>query len=171
MNHLEMGMDRETLQHLWHSVNKWGKTQQQRDEMFVVCYEAYHLKTQDKKINQATRQSYFAVLFRNACIDYLRMQSSRLKHEILISEMGEDWAEFRDIVSNVDNEMETEVYIKNFLNSLSDIDKELVEYLIEDTPYQKIADEMKIPLNTVKTRIHRCRIKWQKIPQLNCFGA
>jgi len=170
MNHLEMGMDKETLQHLWHSVGKWGKTQQQRDEMFVVCYEAYHLKTQDKEINCETKQAYLSVLFRNACIDYLRRQSSRLKYEILTSEMGEEWDEFRVISFNAENLMETKVYIENFLDSLSDVDRKFAEHLIEDTPYQDIADEMKIPVNTVKTRIHRYRAKWQKTPQLSCLG-
>lgn len=150
MNHLEMGMDKETLQHLWHSVGKWGKTQQQRDEMFVACYEAYHCKTQDKQINKETKQSYLSVMFRNTCIDYLRRHSKRLKREILMSEMESEWEILREISINTEDTTELAVCVDTFLASLTDLERQFAKYLMEDTSYQDIADELKIPIGTVR---------------------
>lgn len=169
MNHLEMEMDKETLNQLWSSVNRWSRTPQQRDELFVLCYEAYHFKTQDKRINKETKQSYLSVMFRNICIDYLRRHSKRLKREILMSEMESEWEILREISINTEDTTELTVCVDTFLASLTDLERQFAQYLMEDTAYQDIADELKIPVGTVRSRIYRYRARWQEIPQLQLF--
>jgi RNA polymerase sigma factor (sigma-70 family) len=155
-------MDEDVFQQLWSSVGYWSRNSQQTEELFAFCCEEYYLKTKDKKIIPETRAHYMSVLFRNSCITYWRKKLKRDKHEILATDMEEEHEELRNITVNTENTMDISMELELFLNSLSETERKFAEHLIEDTPYQEISEEMDIPINTVKTRIHRYRIRWAK---------
>ncbi|WP_291395781.1 RNA polymerase sigma factor [Acinetobacter sp.] len=110
-----------------------------------------------------------SVMFRNICIDYWRNHSKRIKREVLISEMEAEWETLREMSINTEDTTELTVCVDAFLASLSDLERQFAQYLMEDTSYQDIADEMKISVGTVRSRIHRYRARWQEIPQLQLF--
>jgi RNA polymerase sigma factor (sigma-70 family) len=162
-------MDVETLQMLLGSVRKWGKTKQQREELFTVCLEAYYLKLVDKSVDTRTFYNYVSVMFRNTCIDYLRTLQRRSK-EVLFCEMAEGFLNSNLRWGNPHDNTNIYVMFEEFDKTLSDDERKLVEMLMLDYTYEEIATELDIPLGTVKTRIFRYRAKWSKIPQLASLG-
>lgn len=169
LTHLDMEMDESTFKHLWSSVCRWGKNQQEREELFAYCYEKYYSRIPGKEILEDKKDSYMSVLFRNACVDYMRKKGIITKHEVLLLDLDGEWEDLRglsfDAFDQVET-METDMLTSNFLDSLFDTDRKIAQHLLDDTPYEDIAEELKIPMNTVRTKIHRYREKWRKIPQL-----
>lgn len=169
MTHRDLGMDEATFKHLISSVRKWGKNQQEREELFACCCEKYYLRTPGKNISDESRQSYMSVMFKNACVDYMRRNGNIAKNEVLLLDLEGGWEDLRGLSLDAFDQvgtMETDVLASNFLDSLSDIDRIIAQHLIDDTPYEDIAEELKMEYATVKTRIHRYRAKWMQNPQL-----
>ena len=171
MTHTDVGMDAETFNMLLASVNKWGRSQQDREELFTLCVENYYLKLPGKEVIGEKRKSYLSVLFRNSCIDFLRKNRSRLRYEILLSDMKDEWEELSLKTENPHEESLHIMVAENFLKSLNDVDRTFAIGLLDDVSYQELSDTLKLPLNTIKTRVHRLRKHWKQIPQLMDIGA
>lgn len=162
-------MDVKTLQMLFGSVRKWGKTQQQCEELLTLCIEAYYLKLADKAVDTNTFYNYVGVMFRNTCIDYLRTLQRRNK-EVLFCELTEGFLDLNQRWINPHDNTNIYVMFEEFEKTLNDYERTLVKMLLLDYTYEEIASELDVPLGTVKTRVFRSRAKWKQIPQLASIG-
>lgn len=164
-------MGRETFAHMCASARKWSSSLQEYEELLTLCCEAYFINMKGKEI--CNEDNYGSVVFRNACIDFLRQKSRRKKREILFTDMNEEWEELRKTALESHNfdEIDTCLMISDFYDNLSDIDKLFVDNLTDEVPYTELADKLNKPLNTIKVKIHRCRKRWCEIPQIQGFAG
>lgn len=161
MKRQDLGMTQKCWDSLWHSVGKWSRPNNY-EEMFTFCLEKYFL-SHSKDIEEDS-DSYYSVLFRNACIDFLRKQQRRRKFEVLMLDVDEsiDKSDHNECVDMMD----CSVLLSNFMQTLDDTDKTIVKALIDNTPYDELRESLDIPMNTVKVKVHRKRDKWTRSPQL-----
>lgn len=160
MKRQDLGMTQKCWDSLWHSVGKWSRPNNY-EEMFTFCLEKYFL-SHSKNIEEDS-DSYYSVLFRNACIDFLRNQQRRAKFEVLMLDADEqiDKSDHNECV----NMMEFSVLLSDFMQTLDDADKAIVKALIDNDSYEDLRESLDIPMNTLKTRVYRKRDKWARSPQ------
>lgn len=160
MKRQDLGMSQKCWDSLWGSVRKWSRPSN-FEEMFTFCIEVYFLRA--KNIEQDA-DSYYSVLFRNACIDFLRKQYRRSKFEVLLLDVDEpiDKSDHNECVDNAD----LSIMLSNFLRTLNEADETIAKALLNDVPYEELRETLDIPMNTLKTRVHRRREKWHNHSQL-----
>lgn len=160
-------MDYVTFQLLKFSVKKWGGNEQEREDMFWLCCENYHIKLAGKSLNDKTDHQYLSVLFRNSCIDVLRKKRQISRNEILYTDMREEWQELLSVTSNPFQDSDCNLLVEDFLQNTKDTEKVLAEALLDDVPYQEIVDKTKLNICTIRSKIHRLRHRWVKSERLS----
>ena len=100
---------------------------------------------------------------RNTAFDYLNKQD-REKNNMPTTSIHEDFAELKELPATMHNPEEDIINQQEYDKWLTNIEKLKDDYklvarmnLIDNFGYKEIADELGMPLNTVKTKIRRAK--------------
>jgi RNA polymerase sigma-70 factor (ECF subfamily) len=116
------------------------------DDLLQDCY-LHAFQRWDQFNGSGSRQAWIFSIARNVCIDFFRgrrKQTTTINNKIF-TEAG--------ITEDRDEEMES---IWNIINSTADEYREVI-YLrfAAELDYKEIAESLKIPIGTVRSRLHR----------------
>ncbi|MBP1309192.1 RNA polymerase sigma-70 factor (ECF subfamily) [Paenibacillus sp. 1182] len=119
-------------------------------EVMVRIYR--HIYKQDE--SKAKLMTWVTQIAKNLCIDYYRKRY----HQVLL--LGDD-----ELTLQSNEKMETQmekaefsIELLNALDTLSEKHREVfIMRHLHDKSYDEIANKMKLPLNTIKSIIHRSR--------------
>ena len=106
---------------------------------------------------------------RNTAFDYLS-KHDREKNNLPTTSIHEDFAELKDLPATMHNPEEDIINQQEYDKWLTNIEKLKDDYkavakmnLIDNFGYKEIADELGLPLNTVKTKIRRAKAQLLKM--------
>ena len=106
---------------------------------------------------------------RNTAFDYLS-KHDREKNNLPTTSIHEDFAELKDLPATMHNPEEDIINQQEYDKWLTNIEKLKDDYkavakmnLIDNFGYKEIADELGMPLNTVKTKIRRAKAQLLKM--------
>ena len=151
------------------SVNKWARSDQDREELFTLCCENYFFRTANKEIKKDTEYLYLSVLFRNTCIDFLRKKSRVEKYEFLSSDLsceGLSKSEFESFVEPSFDpyiESNSKLFMEHFLANLSDSDSKVIKGLLVGDSYKELSGAINSSINVIKWSLFRYRRKLRNI--------
>ena len=150
------------------------KTQDLQDVYQDSLLKSYHsAHTFNREVNERTLTSWFLKLFKNKCIDYGRRKGMKIKYVSLdicdresdssanffhprTNETPEDVATYNE---------ERELLGKNLLRLSEGSRNILVRAYYQGQNYDQIAQDLRIPSGTVKSRLNRARKDLKQIIQ------
>ncbi|MBP1996775.1 RNA polymerase sigma factor SigW [Paenibacillus eucommiae] len=101
---------------------------------------------------------------RNVCIDLLRKKRPVASLDAEFSDADDDYSFYSKIASEESSpehlvlQSETEEHIRKSINKLSDKYKSIIMlYYLQELSLQEISEKLRLPVTTVKTRLHRGR--------------
>ncbi len=110
---------------------------------------------------------------RNTAFDYLSRQN-REKNNMPTRSISEDFAELKELPATMHNPEEDIINQQEYDKWLTNIEKLKDDYkavakmnLIDNFGYKEIAEELDMPLNTVKTKIRRAKAQLLKMMDLS----
>ncbi len=110
---------------------------------------------------------------RNTAFDYLSRQN-REKNNMPTRSINEDFAELKELPATMHNPEEDIINQQEYDKWLTNIEKLKDDYkavakmnLIDNFGYKEIAEELDMPLNTVKTKIRRAKAQLLKMMDLS----
>lgn len=137
----------------------------QKEDVEDICLESFQ-----KAFSQITTynpeykfSTWLYRIARNTAFDYLN-KHDREKNNLPTTSIHEDFAELKELPATMHNPEEDIINQQEYDKWLTNIEKLKDDYrivakmnLIDNFGYKEIADELGMPLNTVKTKIRRAK--------------
>jgi len=125
------------------------------------------------KVETETAGAWLARVTRNACYDHLRSQRSRRK--LFTEGLNEEMSTASDPGPRPDAGLVTWDVARHLKRALAELDEPyrsiVVLREVRELKYEEISEVMEIPLNTVKTYLHRARRKLrEKLREVHCHA-
>lgn len=126
-----------------------------------------------EKVDPASATAWLARVTRNACYDHLR--SRRSHHRVFQEGLEGPAAQAPDPGGNPESAARGWDVSRHLQRALAELDEPyrsiIVLREIQGYKYQEISDTLKIPLNTVKTYLHRARRALrEKLEEVHCYA-
>jgi RNA polymerase sigma-70 factor (ECF subfamily) len=118
----------------------------QADDLLQDCYlRAFQRWGQFN--GTGSRQAWIFAIARNVCIDFIRSRRQ------LKSDLNDEISVWQETKIHSDEKLES---IWNVINSLADEYRQVIYLRFSaDLDYKEIAESLKIPIGTVRSRLHR----------------
>lgn len=135
------------------------------DDAFMKVYNSMHLFDESK----SSFKTWVYNIASNATIDYLRKKKVQTVSMYGVPDNEEDNVHVMDFASSDENPLESFITkesrskVDSALEKLPDTQAAMLKYVIDGYNYQDIADELEIPLGTVKGSIHTARVRMREI--------
>ncbi|MCK4596357.1 sigma-70 family RNA polymerase sigma factor, partial [candidate division WOR-3 bacterium] len=125
-------------------------------DTFVRCFKSLDSFDQTK-----TFSTWVFTIAHNLTVDFLRKRKQEYEY------LDETHASQEDFIQEYEKREQLES-IEKALTKLEIIDREIVVlFYIEDKSYQEISEILDIPKTTIKTRLHRARLRLRDLVRKN----
>ena len=147
----------------------------QKEDIEDICLESFQKAfSQIETYNPEYKFSTWLYrIARNTAFDHLS-RNDREKTNLPTTSINEDFAELKDIPATMHNPEEDIINQQEYDKWLNNIEKLKDDYrlvarmnLIDNFGYKEIADELDLPINTVKTKIRRAKALLLKMMEVS----
>ena len=147
----------------------------QKEDIEDICLESFQKAfSQIATYNPEYKFSTWLYrIARNTAFDHLS-KNDREKTNLPTTSINEDFAELKDIPATMHNPEEDIINQQEYDKWLNNIEKLKDDYrlvarmnLIDNFGYKEIADELDLPINTVKTKIRRAKALLLKMMEVS----
>lgn len=150
--------------YVYRTIRNYHDAEEITFDTFVKCFRS--LKSYDPKRPFAT---WLYTIAHNLTIDFLRKNK---KHYDLVDDRPIEDVEIADEKSSrpdLDYENQQKLSkIDNALNQIAPLDREIVIlFHKQEKSYEEISEIIKLPVSTIKTRLHRARLKLRELISLS----